>query len=62
MIYQIGGSTCKQFIRNTLLQIISNEVATQISWSGQKSSVSFKSTSIYKLIIGNIYFIIPIFS
>ncbi|XP_018367744.1 PREDICTED: uncharacterized protein LOC108764159 isoform X2 [Trachymyrmex cornetzi] len=51
MICRIGGSTGKHFIRNTLSQIISNEVATQISWTGQKSDVSFKSTSISKLII-----------
>ncbi|XP_011707617.1 PREDICTED: uncharacterized protein LOC105462610 isoform X2 [Wasmannia auropunctata] len=54
MICRIGGSTGKQFIKNTLPQIICNELGTQISWIGQKSAVGFKSTSISKLIIDSV--------
>jgi len=54
MICRIGGSTGKQFIRNSLTQIISNELGTYMTWTGQKSGITFKSTIISKIIIGNI--------
>jgi len=54
MICRIGGSTGKQFIRNCLTQIISNELGTYMTWTGQKSGIKFKSTIISKIIIGNI--------
>nr|XP_012222503.1 PREDICTED: uncharacterized protein LOC105672265 [Linepithema humile] len=54
VICRIGGSTGKQFVRNTLPQIVSNELGTQMSWTGQKSGVGFKSTSICKLIIDSV--------
>ncbi|XP_039301658.1 uncharacterized protein LOC113004723 isoform X3 [Solenopsis invicta] len=52
--HMIGGSTDKQFIRNILSHIMCNEIGTQISWTGQKSGVGFKSTSLSKLIIDSV--------
>jgi len=62
MICRIGGSTGKQFVRNSLTQIISNELGTYMTWTGQKSGITFKSTIISKMIIGNIpLYLYPLF-
>jgi len=62
MICRISGSTGKQFVRNSLTQIISNKLGTYMTWTGQKSGITFKSTIISKMIIGNIpLYLYPLF-
>jgi len=62
MICRIDGSMGKQFVRNSLTQIISNELGTYMTSTGQKSGITFKSTIIAKIIIGNIpLYLYPLF-
>jgi len=48
----IGGSDPGKFTRAILRFLMSDELAVQYSWSGQKQTLQFKNTLISKLIVG----------
>lgn len=48
----IGGSDPGKFTRATLRFLMSDELAVQYSWSGQRRTIQFKSTQISQLIVG----------
>lgn len=50
----IGGSDANKFTRATLRFLISDELALQYSWSGQRKTLKFKDTLISQLIVGEL--------
>ncbi|KAM0736912.1 hypothetical protein ACS0PU_000005 [Formica fusca] len=53
-IKMVGGSDPGKFTRATLHFLISNELALQYSWSGQKNTRKFRDTLISQLIVETI--------
>lgn len=53
-IKMIGGSDAGKFTRATLRFLISNQLALQYSWSGQKNTRKFQNTLISQLIVGEL--------
>jgi len=47
----IGGSNAGKYTRATLEFLMSNELALDYSWSGQKNTLKFRDTLISKLIV-----------
>lgn len=53
----LGGRNAEHKIRNILKHIFTDELCRQISWTGQKGSVSIKDTITTSIITGNYIFL-----
>ena len=51
----IGGSDAGKFTRAALRFLMSDELAVQYSWSGQRDTIKFKETQISRHIVGKLY-------
>lgn len=55
----MGGKSAENHLRNCLVTTLSNELAKQLTWEGQRQTVGIKSTVFANIIIGMcVYFVI----
>jgi len=57
----MGGKSVENHLRNCLVTTLSNELAKQLTWEGQRQTIGIKNTVFANIIIGMcVYFVISL--